>query len=840
MGQVYRARDPKLGRDVAIKILPEFFLADAERLARFEREARTLASLNHPNIAQIYEMEGLGQSHALIMELVEGDDLSTIISRGPIPIADALPIAQQVALALEAAHEIGIVHRDLKPANIKVRADGAVKVLDFGLAKAMDPSDPASGSIANSPTMTSPATAMGMILGTAAYMSPEQARGKPVDKRADVWAFGAVLYEMLTGRRTFDGHEVSDVLASVLKDPIAFDALPAETPPAIRRLLRRCLVRNRADRLDSMASARLEIADAATTPADTPVAARNRLLPVALAIAGIATGLMAGWALFRSTPASIRGADVVRFSIPPGARPTAVAMTGDTIVYESDRIYVRRLSDAEPRPVPGTDGGRNLFLSQDGRWIGFYLGGTIRKVALTGGDSLPITDVDIDSPGAAWTFDNRVLFSAGWSGPLFSVPADGGVKPVAISTVDTAAGELGHWWPEPLPGGRAALMTIWMAGTGINDAKIALLDLQTGKHRVLLPGALPKFLATGHILFFRAGSYFIVSFDPAALQVSGEPVKVLPDALGLDPLGTRVKPVAVSPAGTIAYIAGELVPETQLAWATPAGVIVPLPVPPKRWREIELSPDGRYVAGSRNDGGTVALWIQDLARQNEQKLDLPGANFAPFWIPGDALLFTSMRKGHFDGSVWHRAEGVGRPVLEEPLDQQPVAMTSDGKRMIVQDYLADGSMVLTVADFNRPRDRVRLQFRASTSDQLSLSPDDNWLVARVTDGGRSEVVVTPFPGTGATVQVSARGGRNPKWSRTGRMLYYQHNDELIEATYSTTGGRFAVEGERTVFKLAGHLLVGLAPDGRFLLEKELPGQPTRLQVVVNWFAELTK
>ena len=523
MGQVYRGRDAKLGRDVAIKILPDHFVADAERLTRFEREARTLAALNHTNIAQIYGMEefdaavGTGgplRGAALVMELVEGDDLSVILSRGALPVADALQIAQQVAQALEAAHETGIVHRDLKPANIKVRADGAVKVLDFGLAKAMDASSGVSGSLANSPTITSPATEMGTILGTAAYMSPEQARGKAVDRRSDVWAFGVVFYEMLSGRRAFEGSDVSDVLASVLKDTIVFDALPADTPPAIRRLLRRCLVKNRADRLDSMATARLDIADAINAPGDGETrlasarpSARSRYGLIAATIAGVALGLAAGWAFFRTTPTQSAG-ELVTFSIPVPEqnRVTGIAIsaTGDTIVYAADRLYVRRLSDGAPQPVPGTEGAENVFLSPEGRWAGYFASGKIRKVALSGGDPLVIADADADTPGAAWGPDNTVFYSAGWNAPLFSVSADGG-KPVAFSTLDAAAGEIGHWWPEFLPGGKTALITVWMAATGINDSKLAALDLTTGKHRVLMPGSSAKFLPPDRLLFFHAG-----------------------------------------------------------------------------------------------------------------------------------------------------------------------------------------------------------------------------------------------------------------------------------------------------------------------------------------------
>ena len=873
MGQVYRAHDAKLGRDVAIKILPDQFVADAERLARFEREARTLASLNHPNIAQIYGFEEYAGSQdpalrsdgapgpqprgaALVMELVEGEDLSLVIARGKVPLSDALPIARQIAQALEAAHEAGVVHRDLKPANIKLRADGTVKVLDFGLAKAMDPSGGASGSLANSPTITNPATELGTILGTAAYMSPEQARGKVVDRRADVWAFGVVFYEMLSGRRAFDGSEVSDVLASVLKDTIAFDALPADTPSAIRRLLRRCLTKDRTERLDSMATARLEIAEALSPNAegadgrgkasDTSQrpAPRQANLGYALVAVVVAFAIFAVWALFRPLPPA--PGRVVRFSVasPPGLQPTAVAVTstGDTIIYEADRIYVRGLGDAEPRAVPGTEGARMAFVSPDDKWVGFYAAGKIKKVSLSGGDPLSITDADLDSPGAAWGRGDTVFFSSGWNAPLHAASTESEGKSVAVSTLDTAAGELGHWWPEPLPDGKSVLFTVWMAAAGINDSKIAVLDLATGKHRILMPGSNPKYLSTGQLLFFHAGEFHIVAFDPVALRATGDSRKVLPGARPLDPTGSRVKSIAVSSAGTLVYLSGALELEKELAWATAAGTVEPISGAPQRWFGISLSPDGRWIAGARSEGGTRGLWLHDLVRQTDKKIDAPGANFDPVWSPtGDFLVFSSLRKGHFDAYMLRPDEGVVRPLIEEPYDQGPVAVTQDGKRMVLYDYFSNGAGMLTVADIEKPTPRTKIAaIQPSATQSLRVSPDDHWVAAGVTTSGRKEIVVLPFPAGGATVPVSSRGGITPLWSNTGSKLYYQRDDELVAATYSVTGGRFAIEREDVLFRLHGYDLVGLAPDGRFLLAKDTPGQETKIQVIVNWFAEIAK
>jgi serine/threonine-protein kinase len=858
MGEVYRARDARLGRDVAIKVMPDLFVRDAERLARFEREARTLASLNHPNIAAIYGMERVesvspsgepgSNGQALVMELVDGEDLAAVLARGAVPLADALPIARQIAQALEAAHELGIVHRDLKPANIKVRPDGTVKVLDFGLAKAMDPTGAASGSLANSPTLTSPATELGMILGTAAYMSPEQARGKVVDRRTDVWAFGVVFYEMLTGRRAFRGHEVSDVLASVLKDTLPFDVLPADTPPSIRRLLRRCLEKDRAERLDSMAAARLDIADSLSSKGDgpapeTPVSSptrRRTLVGATLILAGLALGIAAGWTMSKSTPAP--ASRTIRFSVPlPDGVPTnAVAITsaGDTIVYQADRLYVRGLGDAEARPLPGTDGGRNLFLSPDGKWAGFYVDGTIRKVGLAGGDPLTIADAAELTPGAGWGVGDSVIFSGGWNGPLQSVSAEGGGKPTAISTIDAANGELGHWWPEVLPGDKTALFTVWMRAAGINDSRIAALDLATGTHQVLMPGAAAKYVSSGHLVYFHAGAFHVVPFDPATLRATGEPRTVLPDIQPLDPNGSPIKPVSVS-RDVLAYLAGPLYPESQLAWVTPDGVVEPLRLPSRQFEAIDLSPDGRRVAASRIEGGTYGLWLYDIARKTEEKVEVPGSNFGPRWSPaGNFVTFTGMRSGHFDVLTLGLTDGAVRPLIAEPYDQLPEAVSSDGTHIVLRDYLEDGSSMLAIAEVDRPNERTRLPWSAGSVSGVELSPDDKWMAVGTAASGRPEVVVYSFPEGAAPVRVSPRGGSDPQWSPSGSKLFYRLGEELVAATYTTTGGRFIVEREDTVLRLGKFSLVGIAPDGRFLIAKELPGQTSRLQVVVNWLGEL--
>jgi eukaryotic-like serine/threonine-protein kinase len=864
MGEVYRARDAKLGRDVAIKILPERFVADADRVARFEREARTLAALNHPNIAQIYDSDSHtigGKSIVfLAMEFVDGEDLAMAIARGKVPVQDALKIARQVASALEAAHEQGIVHRDLKPANIKIRPDGVVKVLDFGLAKALiaEGAGGASGSIANSPTMTSHGTELGLILGTAAYMSPEQARGKPVDRRADVWAFGVVLYEMLTGRRAFEGGEVSDVLASVLKDSLPFEPLPAETPASIRRLLRRCLQKDRSERLDSMATARLEISDAlapASDAGDAPAAASAAVASVSaprrfnvwrlVAALAVAVAALASWTAF-SRPSAALDAAIVRFDVVVPGDLTGVAITpsGDALLFQSDRLYVRGLADAAPRPIPGTDGARNLSVSPDGRWVAFNAAGGLRKVALAGGDPLDIASVDYDTPGAGWGPNNTLLYSPGWNSPMFSVSADGGGKPTAVSTTDVANGELGHWWPQTLPDQKSVLFTIWMAAAGINDAKIGVLDLSTGKHRVVGPGAFARYTSSGHLVYFHAGTYHAVKFDLAAMRTVGNPVRVLADVMSHDPLGNRQKPWVVSDAGTLVSIAGPLLPEVQWAWAAANGTTTPINIPAPAIQRHDVTADGRWLVSGRLEGGLYALWVSDLVRQTQQKIELPGSNFTPSWSPdGRFFVFTSMRKGHFD--VWQYRMDEGRPVelIAEPFDQNPTAVSRDGNTIILEDSASDGTIRMTYAridSLGQPKTRTVIEGLVPP-EEIRFSPDDRWIAVDVRHEGRRQIVVRPFPAAGPSVSITPRGGAFPVWPRTGSTIFYQRDDEIVAVRYSIAAGRFNVDGENVVCRVPRLFrLAGIAPDGRFVVALTAPGQRPEGRVVLNWFKELPK
>jgi serine/threonine-protein kinase len=852
MGEVYRARDTKLDRDVAIKFLPEIFAHDPERLVRFGREAKTLASLNHPNIAAIYGIE----DRALVMELVEGDDLSVVIGRGPIPLAECLPIAKQIADALEAAHEQGVVHRDLKPANVKVRPNGTVKVLDFGLAKAMDPAG-ASGQEAamNSPTLTARGTQMGMIIGTAAYMAPEQAKGKAVDKRADVWAFGVVLYEMLTGRRAFSGDDVSETLASVLKDTPSIASLPADVPPSVKRLLRRCLEKDRAKRLDSMAAARLEIEDAlagepAAAVSAAPSVARRRFEPAMLAGA---TGLaiIAGAGAWVLKPAAVPAVPPVsRFSVtlPAGSNWTrsgrhviAISPDGTHLAYiAANKLFVRKIDEFEAVAVSSVSDPIEVFFSPDSAWIGFYAAGKLQKVAITGGAPVPLAT--IASPlGASWE-DDAIVF--GQDKGIFRVSANGGT-PELIATRDGAETLTN---PQLLRDGKAVLFTKAAPGVA-DDGEIVVEEIATHARTVVLRGGMDaRYLTsgTGYLVYCRSGEILAVPLDLAALKVTGTPVSLVA-GIRNSSLPVGVGHFGVSRAGTLVYVSGTTDSQAQLMWADMKGVQQPITPDRGAYSYLRVSPDGTRVAFTEAVGSDTDVFVLEWARNSKVRVTKePGAETSPIWSPDSKRLAYSAPTPGGSTNIYVRAadgSGAAERLTTSSNQQVPFSWSKDGETLIFVEQTSQNSndiYALPLTGDRKPRPLVTSSF---DERRPAISPDGKWLAYGSNESSGSEIHVRPYPDVNRErFQASADGGTSPLWSIDSRAIFYRKGVSVFRVNV-TTSPAFKAGAPQELFQIAPEqntMNYDLAPDGkRFAIIKpnEAAGA-AEYRVVLNWVDEM--
>ena len=832
MGEVYRARDTKLGRDVALKIVPEVFASDRDRLARFTREAQTLAALNHPNVAHIHGLEESGRVRALVMELVEGEDLAQRLVRGPIPLDEALPIARQIAEALEAAHERGIIHRDLKPANIKVRDDGTVKVLDFGLAKALagdDVGSPSGAGSPNSPTLTSPAmTGVGVILGTAAYMSPEQAKGRTVDRRSDVWAFGAVLYEMLTGQRVFAGEDVSDTLANVLKMDPDWERLPAEVPARIRQALRACLQKNVKQRIGDVQDVRLALEGAFETASPQTAAlaapARSARLAwiTAFAIAALVAALLATPAVrhLRETPPGVTPVTHLQMSVLPAdrlvasnasVRPsrTAVAISPDgrLVVFSATRgtetqLYVRGLDHAEARPVPATEGALGPFLSPDGAWIGFWVDDKIKKVPTAGGPAATIGDAPavvgvsrgMDGLyGASWGEDDTIVFAN--SAGISTLSSAGGTA-APITKPDASNGER-HLLPQSLPGGKALLFTA-MIGNDWETANIVLQSLDTGERRVLVPGGADgRYVSTGHLVYIKTGTLMAVPFDVQSRQVTGAPVALIEGVMQAvnAPLSgdeTGAGQFAVSASGTLVYVVGGigLIRESSLVWVDRTGAAQPRPAAPAAsYRSPRLSPDGQKVAvfASRGASRDNDVWVYDVGRGTPTRLTFDGQNTFPIWSPDGKRLVYASSTTDVNNLYATNVDGSGEPerLTTSDSEQFPSSWASTGNVIAFLQLPGSGAgssggiWVLPLEGDRKPRLFLESRF---TLKYPEFSPDGHWMAYVSNESGADEVYVQPYPGPGQKIRISTGGGSAPIWTPNGRELLYRDRDRQ--------GGRF--------------------------------------------------
>jgi len=807
MGQVYRARDAKLNRDVALKVLPGLLADDPDRLARFQREAQVLGALNHPNIAHIHGFEDSSDAHAIVMELVEGPTLAEMIGalepRG-IPLTDALPIARQIAEALEAAHELGIVHRDLKPANIKVRDDGVVKVLDFGLAKAMDTGATASSSAMNSPTLTARATQIGTILGTAAYMAPEQAKGRSVDRRADIWAFGVVLYEMLTAERCFKGEDISDTLAAVLRQDVDWAALPVGTPTRLRRLLERCLDRDVKQRLRDIGEARVEIAKIEAGAPDTsvilpasalsaPVPASRATVPWAVAGAAIiALGAVLGlWAPWTSTPP----AQPMHLAIvPPAAlgygqsnleRSLAISPDGMRVAYISapdGKLVVRPIDSLEAEPLPGITGARQPFFSHDGKWIGFSQGATeLKKVSVTGGPAVSVAKLTAPPRGASWGADDTIVFAtAGSALGLLSVPAGGGQEPKELTKPDSGVGD--HLFPSLLPGGRAVLFTIVAAAA--ENSQVAVLDLATGEHKILIRGgSQAEYVGSsngrGFLVYGVAGTLRAVRFDLKALEVQGDAVPVA-DRVTMGPNGSAQ--FATTTDGALIYAPGLYNLEgirRSLVWLDRNGQeTTPINAPVRDYVALRLSPDGTSVALQINSSGTTNadIWVWRLKAETLEKLTLDNAaDGAPIWTPDSRrIVFRSNRAGQDFQLFWQAADNTGtvEQLTTEPTNHAATGFAGDNQ-LLFTEYGKNNSNDLAMMTIDK-RVRTSLLARPVEERNATVSPDGRFMAYESSESGDFQVFVTQFPDiNGGRWQISTTGGIKPVWSSDSKELFYQ-------------------------------------------------------------------
>ena len=877
MGEVYHARDTRLNRSVAIKALLPAVAGDPDRLSRFRREAQMLASLNHPNIAQVHGFEDSAGVPALVMELVEGPTLADRIAAGPLPLLEALAIAKQIAEALEAAHEHGVIHRDLKPANVKVRPDDVVKVLDFGLAKALDPGGAATTNATVSPTLSLHATQAGVILGTAAYMAPEQARGRLVDARADVWSFGCVLFEMLAGRRAFDAPEVTDTLVAVLSKDPDWTLLPSSALLA-QPLLARCLRKDPKQRLQAVGDARIYIEELIAgsvmdvTPDVVSAGAtprRGALALAATAAAGAGIAALAMWIVTRPAPAVPLPPTRIEMGMPSAQplaihgsdRDIAISPDGRQIAYRSlTHLVVRSLDRLETRPLEDVTNLRQPFFSPDGQWIGFFDGGGLKKVPAGGGRVITVHATQNVPRGASWGADNTIVFATfDTSRGLMRVSASGGDATV-LTTPDASKGERNHWHPSILPGGRGVLFTIAVPNQP-QKAQIAVLDSRTGERKTLLSGSHAEYVQTGHLLFMAEESLSAVPFDLERLEVTGESVGVLDDVWHSQ---SGAANYAVSQSGTLVYVrsASTAMPRA-LVWIDRSGRETPIPAPVRLYREARISPDGSRVAlSARDEQHDIHIW--DLARATLTRLTFhPALDERPVWTADSRfIVFGSQRAGGTNVYV-QAADGTGsvRQLTEGTDEQMPAFVTADWSGIVGTQVPSRTNGDIVWFPLSKPGTAADTSAVLSRAEPLlnsgfvewnpDVSPDGRYLAYQSNESGRDEIYVRPFPRVNdGRWQMSTGGGVQALWSRNGRELFFiDRARTMIAVPVDTRGATFAFGNPVKLFDgPPGEIYLGrdfdVTRDGqRFLMIKDSAAaqgsaSAAPMVVVLNWHEEL--
>jgi serine/threonine protein kinase/Tol biopolymer transport system component len=888
MGVVYRAHDERLDRDVAIKVLPEGFAADPERLARFEREAKVLASLNHPNIATLFGLETVSETETgtdgnsklktqnsklpadagkmtfLVMELVEGEDLAQRVARGPIPVRESVAIGRQIADGLEAAHAKGIIHRDLKPANIRIATDGTVKILDFGLAKAWElptgDADPA-----ESPTITAEMTRVGTILGTAPYLSPEQARGQVVDRRADIWAFGCVLHEMLTGRRVFTGDTSTEILAQILERDPDWSALPSDLSPSLDRLLRRCLEKDPKQRLRDAGDVALALEDLELEqPQVSAGGGRSgssltmKILPwlvaAAAAILAIAT-----W-IGRTPPAQPEASSTLRFTeqspapldigrIGHAGSAVAISPNGQLLVWvgttsESTQLYMRHLDEEEALPIPGTEGGLAPFFSPDGEWIGFWAHERLKKVAVSGGVPQTICEMS-HVHGASWG-DGIIVMGAVGDLTLWWVDPAGG-QAQRLDSLDELmiVGE----YPKLLPGSRAVLLS------QLGHNTVDLVSLDSGEVSTLVSeGTNASYLPTGHLVWTHQDNLLAAPFDLSSGTITGQARTVIEGVLN-ETLHGALSHYAVSDEGTLAYLPGTFQQAgARPTWVRLDGTTEPLPLPADSYLSPRVSPDGRRLLLSRQ-AKTRSLWLAEPARGVMSPITGDeGEEYWAIWTPdGGNIVFNSTKGGERTANLWMQPVDQSVPptrLTTEPSHQPPQDISRDGRTVLFVGAIgANANFDISVLHLDNGPTTAPLIATSAQEIKPALSPDDRWLAYASNVTGRLEVYVQPFPDLGATIRVSPNGGTEPIWSPSGDRLYYRsENGRRVFAVDVISGDPLRFGSEELLFE--GSFEPGVKwgskwdihPDGdRFLmLQAEYPDPPDGIRVIVNWFDELER
>ena len=869
MGEVYRAKDARLGRDVALKVLPEFFARDQERMARFEREAKVLASLNHPNIAALYGFEESDGTRALVMELVDGPMLSERIARGAMAWEEGLAIAKQIAEALEYAHERGIIHRDLKPANVKLTSDGQVKLLDFGLAKALE-GEVAEADSQNSPTLTAAATGAGVLLGTAAYMAPEQARGKRVDRRADIWAFGCVLYEMLTGQKAFAGETTSDVLAGVIRAEPDWAAMPASVPRRVAELVRRCLQKDPKQRLRDIGEARIaiegamagEVEPSALGPASTQGHGRSAL-PWAIAITALVLAIVAGalyW--FERRP---EAEPVVRASLllgqpladvfgPNPGSPVTISRDGTRIVFvgmvpgKTAQLFLRPIDQQTTVAIPGTEDASQPFFSPDGQWVGFFANGKMRKAPLSGGPATVLADAPIPH-GGTWGSDGTIIYAPNLGSGLMRISAAGGT-PQALTIPDQKTRELSHRWPQMLPGNKAVLFTMQMMSQATYDeARIGVLSLETGKwHGLVDGGSYARYVAPGTMVYARGGTLMAMPFDAGKLEVTGPAVPAVEGVIST-PVTSGSVEYEVSDTGTLVYVPGTAKPPARsLVWVDRQGKGQELPVAPNSYATPRISPNGKLLALQIMAGGPEALWIYDFGRNTLMRLltSSTGTSY-PVWMPDSRGLVYRTRVPSF--SIRRKlADGSGE---EETLlgsdfgdpGAAPLAVSPDGKTLLLATLSSNGTIGLRVLALDGSRKIETYLDAAYNQSAGQFSPDGHWVVCVTNESGRQEIYVQPYPGRGGKWMISSGGGVSPRWSRNGREIFFR-NDDAVMVVPVKTQPTFQAGTPKMLFRDPSYLGVqnyDVTPDGEHFLmvkRKDIPAGENQVNVVLHWNEEL--